>query len=209
MLHSPGTLTIPEIWVHFARLETYFDSLTRQGPGRGYHPEPIKRVLIVRPQNLEAGKVFGARHVFRVRTGARYFGGYIGDDKFKHYWLRDRNLTWEENINTIRKTTGKFPQESYAIVVRAIQSEWIFLQQVAWGTGDSFAGVEKMIRETFLPCLFFGKKKSLSPVVGALIMMPVKKSSLGLLKSVTSAQQKYLSSNRGNAELVRDVMGGV
>ena len=33
----------------FARLETYFDSITRQEPGRGYHPKPSKRVLIVHP----------------------------------------------------------------------------------------------------------------------------------------------------------------
>ena len=32
-----------------ARLETYFDFLTRQGPGRGYHPESTKSVLIIRP----------------------------------------------------------------------------------------------------------------------------------------------------------------
>ena len=33
----------------FARIETYFDSLTRQGqgPGRGYYPKPSKIVLIV------------------------------------------------------------------------------------------------------------------------------------------------------------------
>ena len=66
-----------------AILETYYDSLTGQGPGRGYHPEPSKIVLIVRPDNLEAGKLFGRRHVFKVCTGARYLGGYIGDDKSK------------------------------------------------------------------------------------------------------------------------------
>ena len=31
----------------FTRLETYFDFLTRQGPGQGYHPETTKSVLIV------------------------------------------------------------------------------------------------------------------------------------------------------------------
>ena len=50
----------------FAGLETYFDSLTLQGPGRGYHPELTKGVLIIRLENLKAGKVFGARHGFRV-----------------------------------------------------------------------------------------------------------------------------------------------
>ena len=143
----------------FAILEIYFDFLTRQGPGRGYQPNPTKSILIVRPENLEARKVFGARHEFRVCTGARYIGGYIGDDDYERDWLRDSTLMWEKNINTIRETAGKYPQESYAAVVHSIQSEWIFLQRVTWDTGDSFTGVENMIRETFPPCLFFGGKK--------------------------------------------------
>ena len=65
----------------FAILETYFYLLTRQGLGRGYHPEPTNSVLIVCTDNIEAGKVFGACHGFRLCTGARYIGGYIGDNK--------------------------------------------------------------------------------------------------------------------------------
>ena len=107
----------------FARLETYFYSLTRQVSGRGYHPKPTKSVLIVCPDNIEAGKVFGARHGFRVFTGPRYLGGYIGDDNSKCGWLRERTLTWEKNINTIIKTANNYPQISYTAVVRAIQSE--------------------------------------------------------------------------------------
>ena len=62
----------------FARLETYFDYLTRQGPGRGYYPESSKSVLIVRSYNLKSGKVFGARHGFKVLTVTHNIGGYIG-----------------------------------------------------------------------------------------------------------------------------------
>ena len=87
-----------------------------------YHPDPNNSVLIVRLDNIEAGKVLGARHGFRVCTGARYFGGYIGDDESKRDWLRDHTLTWENNINMISETAGKYPQESYAAVVRSIQS---------------------------------------------------------------------------------------
>ena len=65
-----------------------------------YHPELIKSILIVRPENLAAGKVFGRRHVFMVCTGARSLGGYI----------------------EISKTAGMYTQESYAPVVRVIQS---------------------------------------------------------------------------------------
>ena len=78
----------------FARFKTYFDSLTRQGPVQVYQPYPTKRVLIVRPENLEARKVFKSHHGFSVCTGARYLGGYIGDDKSKLGWLRERTLMW-------------------------------------------------------------------------------------------------------------------
>ena len=73
-------------------------------------------------------------------------------------------------------------------MVRAIQSECIFLQHVTWDTGDAFTGVEKMIPETFFPRLLFGNMRTLSPVVGALSTMPVKKDGQGLLNTVASAQ---------------------
>ena len=107
----------------FERLETYFDSLTRQGPGWGYHPKPSKSLLIVSLENFEAGKVFVRHHGLKVYTAAHYRWGYIGDDESKRYWMRELTLMWENKISTISETTEKYPQESYAIVVRAIQPE--------------------------------------------------------------------------------------
>ena len=89
--------------------------------------------------------MFGARHRFKVYTGALYLGGYIVDDKSKHYWLKENTVTWVRHILTISETVGKYPQESYAVVVRVILSEWIFLQRVTMYAGDAFAGVENMI----------------------------------------------------------------
>ena len=130
--------------------------------------------------------MFGARHGFRVCMGARYLGGYIGDKKFKHYWLRERTLILEKNINTIGETAGKYPQEIYAAVVREIKSQWIFIQHVTWDTGDLFAGMEKMIRKTFLPRLFFRKTK----ILGDLSTIPDKKDGLGIQNKVTPDQEK-------------------
>ena len=89
-----------------------------------------------------------------------------------------------------------------------IQSEWIFLKHLTWDTEDEFAGVEKILMETVLPCIFFRNKKPLPPIVGALSMMPVKKSGLGLLNTVTPEKEKYLSSQRRSGELIRAVTGG-
>ena len=115
----------------FARIETYFDPLTLQGQGRGYYPEPYKSVLIVRLENIEAGTYLRALHGFKVCTGASCLGGYIRYNESKRNEMRERMLKWEKNVNTISKTVGKYPQESYAAVVCAIQSEWILLQRVS------------------------------------------------------------------------------
>ena len=69
-------------------------------------------------------------------------------------------------------------------------------------------GVEKTIRKTFLPRLFFRKTKTLYPIVGSISTIPVKKSGLVLLNPVTSAQENYLRSTQGSVELVRAVTGG-
>ena len=83
----------------------------------------------------------------------------------------------------------------------------MFLQRVTWDTGDEFAGVDKMIRETFLPRLFFGMTKTLSPIVGTLSKILIKVAGIGLLNLVTSANNKYLRSQRGSVELITAVTG--
>ena len=110
-----------------------------------------------------------------------------------------------ENLH-YQKNHGKYPQESYTEVVRVIQPEWIFLQCVTWDTGDAFAGVDKMIRETFLPHILFRKTKSLSPILGALSTIPAKKPGLGLLNTVPSEKYKYLSSQIAITELIQYVV---
>ena len=99
-----------------ATLEKYFDSLTCQGPVWGYHPDPTKSVLIVRLENLEAGRVFIRRHRFRVRMGARYLWGYIGNNKSKRNWLRERTLTWEKISTRSEKPRGN--------IIRRVTPQW-------------------------------------------------------------------------------------
>ena len=67
--------------------------------------------------------------------------------------------------------------------------------------------MDKIIQETLLPRLFFGNMKTLSPVVGVLSTTPVNKAGIEIMNAVTLEQEKYLSSQRGSAELIRAVTG--
>ena len=69
-------------------------------------------------------------------------------------------------------------------------------------------GKNTMIRETFLPHIFFIKKKSLSPIVGALSTMKIEKYRLGIMNPVTSEKEKYLIFHQASTELIRDVKVG-
>ena len=73
--------------------------------------------------------------------------------------------------------------------------------------GYMFTGVEKLLQETFLPCLSFKKPKYLPPIVGTLSKMKVNKSGLCLQNPVTSADEKFLILQRADTELIRAIMG--
>ena len=139
----------------FNNLELYFNFLKFNVLERGYYTDPTKTILIVHPENIVAGKWFSAHHGFTVFTVARYLGGYIQDNEYKHSWLKKRTYKWERNICVVTKPARKYPQEIYAAVVRAIQSEWIFLKCMTKDTEQALTVLEKVLWETFLPHLFW------------------------------------------------------
>ena len=89
-------------------------------------------------------------------TGAIYLGVYIGDDVSKGDCLKKLMEKWEREIRSLIKIEDKYTQGSYAAVDRVVQLEWIFLQCVTKDTGQELTGMEKVLRENFLPCIFFG-----------------------------------------------------
>ena len=82
---------------------------------------------------------------------------FIGDEKSRGDWLKERTKKWDRDIYALRKTADNYPQESYTAVARAVQLEWIFLQRVVKDTGQAFTGLERVLQDNFLPCIYFGK----------------------------------------------------
>ena len=63
-------------------------------------------------------------------------------------------------------------------------------------------GAGKFSPRICLPCLFFGKLKTLPPIVGALGTLLVKKTGMGIQNTVTSANEKYTSLLHASDELI-------
>ena len=84
------------------------------------------------------------------------------------------------DIRALSKMAHNYPQQSYAAVACVVQSKWIFLQRVKKDTGQVFMVLERVLRETFLNRLLFGKSKTFPPMVGFLSKFPVNKLGMGL-----------------------------
>ena len=59
---------------------SYYYLLCREGPDRGYFPEPTKPILVVKPQSVDRAKELFQHLGFKVVTDTRYLGGHIGDE---------------------------------------------------------------------------------------------------------------------------------
>ena len=68
---------------------------------------------------------------------------------------RLKNLTdkWEREICSLRKMEEKYPQESYSMVARSVQLDWIFLQHVMKNMGQALMRIETFMQEKFASSL--------------------------------------------------------
>ena len=151
--------------------------------------------------------MFGARQGFRVCTGAPYLEGYIGDNKSKRDWLRERSDVGEEYQHDQRNRGEISPGElrlsgtCNPIRIDFFSTRHLGHRRLVRGSGEDDS--INLFASSFLQ-----KDENPLPVVGAISTMLVRKAGLGLLNPVTSVQDKYLSSTQGSAELILAVAGG-
>jgi hypothetical protein len=96
----------------FSEICRFFHKLQEIGPSFGYFPEPSKSILVVSQHNLEAAQTAFPDFSFKVTTGSRYLGGFIGDDIALQTWLRDKVKGWEEAVADLASVTPNFPHNA-------------------------------------------------------------------------------------------------
>ena len=193
----------------FTRIKAYFHFLKLKGLVQRYYPKLSKIILIVHPENIKDGNLFYPRHVFNMYTGARYLGGYIGDGYYKHNCLKERTSTWERNIRNISNSIHEIsPGDIYHSGTHEPIRVDIYKTCHHRYNGHIGGSGDDDLRNLFAS-YFLWKEKPLSPILGNISTMLVKKSVLGLLNKVMLANEKYLSSQKTRVDLIKAVTGGV
>ena len=147
---------------------------------------------MVRETNLVAAKAALGDLGFRITTGNRYLGGFIGEAAPQEEWVREQTSAWADAVTTLAKVCKRYPQLAYAGLQKSLQQEWQFLQRVTDGISTEFQAVESSLKDDFLPALL-GQSKVGQPLRD-LLALPVKHAGIAIPNPTTSAGGNFRAS---------------
>ena len=183
--------------------------LERQGPARGYFPEPEKSIFVpTKPHEADrcrdALNCFGFRH----RAGQRYLGGFVGSATARDEWLAPQIQDWIFGIEKLALVARRFPQTAYAGLTKSLQNEWTYLQRVVPGADAAMAPLEDAITRTFLPALFQEQPEDRLHELRVQISLAVKAAGLGIHHPVHCGGTNHATSLEVTGGLVRSLLNG-
>ncbi len=78
--------------------------------------------------NEEKAEAYFKDSDWKVVTGCRHLGGFIGDKAEQREWVEEKAQTWADGVLELSKVVGRYPQAAYAGLQKSLQQEWQFLQ---------------------------------------------------------------------------------
>ena len=184
----------------------YFRELMRMGPSFGYFPEPSKSILIVRSRTIQHAQSFLRTEglSFKLKTGDRYLGGFVGEAPARDEWLKNLISKWASAVQELALVASSYPQTAYAGLQKSLQQEWQYLQRVSEGVADHFSPIEKAISNNFLPALF-GEPRLEDTYRRPLATLPVKHAGLAIPDPTSTADSNYKTSSLVCGHLVQAI----
>ena len=94
--------------------------------------EPLRVFWSLEKKDVEkAEKITGDNGCnFRIKTGYRYLGSYIGGKERQTEWVEKKTSDWIKAVENLAEVDVYVPQSVYAGMQRALQQEWTFMQRV-------------------------------------------------------------------------------
>jgi hypothetical protein len=154
--------------------------LAREGPARGYFPEPAKSIFVgCKADEAETCRRALVEFDFQFREGSQYVGGFIGSEAARAEWIEPQIQKWVRGIVLLAGVARRFPQTTYAGLVRSLQTEGTYLQRVIPGSDALFDPIEEAIASIFLPVLL-GELKAGVQTLRRQLALSVRTAGLGI-----------------------------
>jgi hypothetical protein len=143
-----------------ARLRQLVEWLTllmEEGPKFGYFPEPAKSILIVHPAMVEeARRIFTGPLKVKVVTGARFLGGFVGEESERRAYVAVKTKEWTGLTTRMAEIAELQPQAAYTAFRLSLSAQWSYLLRVVRDAHEEMKPLETAIATKFLPALLGG-----------------------------------------------------
>ena len=130
----------------------WWDSLSSLGVAYGYHLNPTKSILLVKPGRYhEALDLFANTGVQERMDGCRHLGAALGTAPFVEEYLADRVSGFLGQVNKLCGFAESQPQAAYHALVNGLQSKWTFLCRTVEGAAEALKPLDEAIHHKLLP----------------------------------------------------------
>ncbi len=177
------------------------------GASIGFFVEPSKSLAIC-PENHQTAAQHHLEGLdLKLLTGARYLGGFLGEDSDLEDWIKPKIQEWVRGIEELALVARRFPQTAFAGLAKSFQQEWAFLQRVVPASGPLFQEVETAINQTFLPSLF-SDDCQLPDNFRETSTRPVRHAGLGIPDPTKSGEEQMEASKAITSTLTNSLLAG-
>ena len=188
----------------FSRLGEWFEKLLDLGPDFGYYPEPTKTILVIDSKDETEANFLSEKFGFKVVTGQRFLGGFIGNDESTFEYLEGKVRSWESCVEKLASAAESQPQAVHAAFARSLQFEWCHLQRIVQNCGSAFKPLQDIINNRLLPAIFGG---SISNIEKSIISLPARMGGMGIRDPVETARLSYLTSKVSSTQIISAIKG--
>ena len=101
-----------------------WDELSKVGPLYGYHPNPTKTCLIVKPEFHTLAKMFKDTNIQISTDGYRHLGAVIGSGNFTEKYVNGKVNTWITELKKLSLTAITHPHAAYAAFIHGMSNQW-------------------------------------------------------------------------------------
>ena len=129
-----------------------WDSLSSLGEAYGYHLNPTKSILLVKPDRYHEALDLFADTAVQVRMdGCRHLSAALGTAPFIEEYLADRLSGFLGQLNKLCEFAESQPQAANHALVNGLQSKWTFLCRTVEGAAEALKPLEEAIHHKLLP----------------------------------------------------------
>ena len=134
------------------KVRAWLDALTTKGKGPlyGYHLNPSKSVLLVKPAVLGL-----AQELFRDTGVTIRVDGccYLGTAEFLQSYVEGKVQSWIGQLERLAVIASSQPQAAFSAITSGLKHKWSFLCRTMSNAAQSFGPLESAIRDKLIPAI--------------------------------------------------------